>query len=138
MITVPYDAKTVNRARDLLEQLRLELPPHSTPTQLSVLAESEVSEDISSLLEHIETVSEAMADVMMATILARQCACDIARVLAQVDELERWWLVRLPKRRYEEAMDDMDRITSYVLKSGDAEGCSELLMNWFWLSAGHR
>ena len=132
-----YDSKTVNRARDLLEQLRLELPPHSTASQLSVLADSEVTEDASSLIDHFETISPAMAEVMMAALLARQCAADMARVLAQVDELERWWLVRLPKRRYEEAMDDMDRIVSYVLKSGDGDGCGELLENWFWLAAGH-
>lgn len=133
-----YDTKTVNRAKDLLDALRRELPPHSTSLALSILADSEVDEDCSLLIEHIETISEDMAAVMLEALQARRCAAEMARTLARVDELERWWIARLPRKRLDEAMDDFDRVVAYVSKSGDGEGCEELLMNWFWLAAGHR
>ena len=103
-----------------------------------MLADSEVEDDCSLLIEHMETISNQMAEVMLEALQARRCAAEMARTLARVEELERWWLCRMPKKRVDEAMDDLDRVVAYVSKSGDGEGCEELLMNWFWLAAGHR
>jgi MarR-like DNA-binding transcriptional regulator SgrR of sgrS sRNA len=128
-----YHPLTIQRARQILHDLREDLPTNSTPAQI---ADAATKDAALTLATANATTSPQLATIIRRVAKDLQCAAHLATLDAKQADFENNWLGQLTMHDAARYATDRDFFDDWIAATGDLQALDNLLNDWFFFAAG--